>query len=57
MSFFFRTPSSKILREDQRRNMFVYDSTEVEVKSTEEAFELFWKGIFVLNNFFPKHAF
>jgi len=39
-----RTPSSKILREDQRRNMFVYDSTEVEVKSTEEAFELFWKG-------------
>lgn len=39
-----RTPSSKILREDQRRNMFVYDSTEVEVKSTEEAFDLFWKG-------------
>lgn len=39
-----RQPSSKILREDPRRNMFVYDSTEVEVKNTEEAFDLFWKG-------------
>lgn len=24
--------------------MFVYESTEIEVKGTEEAFELFWKG-------------
>lgn len=39
-----KQPTSKILREDQTRNMFVYETTEVEAKSTEEAFELFWKG-------------
>ncbi|XP_041866140.1 kinesin-like protein KIF23 isoform X5 [Melanotaenia boesemani] len=35
---------SKILREDQNHNMYVAGCTEVEVKSTEEAFEVFWKG-------------
>ncbi|XP_030577700.1 kinesin-like protein KIF23 isoform X8 [Archocentrus centrarchus] len=37
-------PQSKILREDQNHNMYVAGCTEVEVKSTEEAFEVFWKG-------------
>ena len=37
-------PSSKILREDPRRNMFVYDVTELEVKSADEAYNVFWKG-------------
>uniref|UniRef100_A0A8C3AUH5 Kinesin-like protein n=1 Tax=Cyclopterus lumpus TaxID=8103 RepID=A0A8C3AUH5_CYCLU len=41
---FFRAPQSKILREDQNHNMYVAGCTEVEVKSTEEAFEVFWKG-------------
>ena len=41
----FRPPPSKILREDKFRNMFVYEATEVEVKTTEEAYEMFWKGI------------
>uniref|UniRef100_A0A8C3P1H9 Kinesin-like protein n=1 Tax=Cyanoderma ruficeps TaxID=181631 RepID=A0A8C3P1H9_9PASS len=36
--------TSKILREDQNHNMYVTGCTEVEVKSTEEAFEVFWKG-------------
>lgn len=40
----FRAPQSKILREDQNHNMYVAGCTEVEVKSTEEAFEVFWKG-------------
>lgn len=40
----FRPPQSKILREDQNHNMYVAGCTEVEVKSTEEAFEVFWKG-------------
>ncbi|KAJ8417191.1 hypothetical protein AAFF_G00284180 [Aldrovandia affinis] len=35
---------SKILREDQNHNMYVAGCTEVEVKSTEEAFEVFWRG-------------
>ncbi|XP_008308713.1 kinesin-like protein KIF23 isoform X2 [Cynoglossus semilaevis] len=39
-----RPPQSKILREDQNHNMYVAGCTEVEVKSTEEAFEVFWKG-------------
>lgn len=42
--FSFRPPQSKILREDQNHNMYVAGCTEVEVKSTEEAFEVFWKG-------------
>lgn len=41
----FRPPQSKILREDQNHNMYVAGCTEVEVKSTEEAFEVFWKGL------------
>ncbi|XP_042265740.1 kinesin-like protein KIF23 isoform X5 [Thunnus maccoyii] len=40
----FTPPQSKILREDQNHNMYVAGCTEVEVKSTEEAFEVFWKG-------------
>uniref|UniRef100_A0A8C3NXG6 Kinesin-like protein n=1 Tax=Cyanoderma ruficeps TaxID=181631 RepID=A0A8C3NXG6_9PASS len=40
----FVPPQSKILREDQNHNMYVTGCTEVEVKSTEEAFEVFWKG-------------
>ncbi|XP_066859774.1 kinesin-like protein KIF23 isoform X6 [Anser cygnoides] len=40
----FIPPQSKILREDQNHNMYVTGCTEVEVKSTEEAFEVFWKG-------------
>lgn len=40
----FRPPQSKLLREDQNHNMYVAGCTEVEVKSTEEAFEVFWKG-------------
>ncbi|XP_034385250.1 kinesin-like protein KIF23 isoform X6 [Cyclopterus lumpus] len=39
-----KAPQSKILREDQNHNMYVAGCTEVEVKSTEEAFEVFWKG-------------
>ncbi|XP_034432075.1 kinesin-like protein KIF23 isoform X7 [Hippoglossus hippoglossus] len=39
-----KPPQSKILREDQNHNMYVSGCTEVEVKSTEEAFEVFWKG-------------
>ncbi|XP_055010618.1 kinesin-like protein KIF23 isoform X4 [Boleophthalmus pectinirostris] len=40
----FIPPQSKLLREDQNHNMYVAGCTEVEVKSTEEAFEVFWKG-------------
>uniref|UniRef100_A0A8C7NF92 Kinesin-like protein n=1 Tax=Oncorhynchus mykiss TaxID=8022 RepID=A0A8C7NF92_ONCMY len=39
-----KPPQSKILREDQNHNMYVSGCTEVEVKSTEEAFEVFWRG-------------
>uniref|UniRef100_A0A8C5LF64 Kinesin-like protein n=1 Tax=Jaculus jaculus TaxID=51337 RepID=A0A8C5LF64_JACJA len=44
--FFFshRLPQSKMLREDKNHNMYVAGCTEVEVKSTEEAFEVFWRG-------------
>ncbi|XP_021917885.1 kinesin-like protein KIF23 [Zootermopsis nevadensis] len=35
---------SKIVREDASRNMYVHCVTEVEVKSTEQAFEAFYKG-------------
>ncbi|XP_014636349.1 kinesin-like protein KIF23 isoform X6 [Diceros bicornis minor] len=37
-------PQSKLLREDKNHNMYVAGCTEVEVKSTEEAFEVFWRG-------------
>nr|XP_056721738.1 kinesin-like protein KIF23 [Euleptes europaea] len=40
----FMPPQSRILREDQNHNMYVAGCTEVEVKSTEEAFEVFWRG-------------
>ncbi|XP_051896367.1 kinesin-like protein KIF23 isoform X7 [Pristis pectinata] len=39
-----KPPQSKNLREDSNHNMYVAGCTEVEVKSTEEAFEVFWKG-------------
>ena len=39
-----RPPQSRILREDAAHNMYVSGATEVEVKSTEEAFELVWLG-------------
>ncbi|XP_010592015.1 kinesin-like protein KIF23 isoform X4 [Loxodonta africana] len=40
----FIPPQSKLLREDKNHNMYVAGCTEVEVKSTEEAFEVFWRG-------------
>nr|XP_008107336.1 PREDICTED: kinesin-like protein KIF23 isoform X1 [Anolis carolinensis] len=40
----FLLPQSRSLREDQNHNMYVAGCTEVEVKSTEEAFEVFWRG-------------
>ncbi|XP_036592895.1 kinesin-like protein KIF23 isoform X3 [Trichosurus vulpecula] len=40
----FVPPQSKMLREDKNHNMYVAGCTEVEVKSTEEAFEVFWRG-------------
>uniref|UniRef100_H0XXS1 Kinesin-like protein KIF23 n=1 Tax=Otolemur garnettii TaxID=30611 RepID=H0XXS1_OTOGA len=39
-----KPPQSKLLREDKNHNMYVSGCTEVEVKSTEEAFEVFWRG-------------
>uniref|UniRef100_A0A5F8GQC3 Kinesin-like protein n=1 Tax=Monodelphis domestica TaxID=13616 RepID=A0A5F8GQC3_MONDO len=39
-----KPPQSKMLREDKNHNMYVAGCTEVEVKSTEEAFEVFWRG-------------
>lgn len=39
-----RPPQSKQLREDQNHNMYVAGCMEVEVKSAEEAFQVFWKG-------------
>uniref|UniRef100_A0A673N1W2 Kinesin-like protein n=1 Tax=Sinocyclocheilus rhinocerous TaxID=307959 RepID=A0A673N1W2_9TELE len=46
----FIPPQSKILREDQNHNMYVAGCTEVEVKSTEEAFEVFWRGKLILKS-------
>ncbi|XP_061531946.1 kinesin-like protein KIF23 isoform X1 [Phycodurus eques] len=40
----FIPPQSKILREDQNHNMYVAGCMEIEVKSAEEAFQVFWKG-------------
>ena len=37
-------PTSRILREDPSRNMYVSGATEMEVKSTEEAFEVLYRG-------------
>lgn len=39
-----RPPQSKHLREDQNHNMYVAGCMEVEVKSAEEAFQVFWRG-------------
>ncbi|KAH0949984.1 hypothetical protein HN011_008737 [Eciton burchellii] len=39
-----KTLQSKIVREDGNKNMYVHAVTEVEVKSAEEAFELFQRG-------------
>uniref|UniRef100_A0A7M4DXK4 Kinesin-like protein KIF23 n=2 Tax=Crocodylus porosus TaxID=8502 RepID=A0A7M4DXK4_CROPO len=39
-----KPPQSRVLREDQNHNMYVIGCTEVEVKSTDEAFEVFWRG-------------
>ncbi len=39
-----RPLSSHILREDSSRNMYVSGVVEVEVKSTEEAFEVLYRG-------------
>nr|KAF6485086.1 kinesin family member 23 [Rousettus aegyptiacus] len=39
-----KPPQSKLLREDKNHNMYVAGCTEVEVKSVEEAFEVFWRG-------------
>ncbi|XP_061531951.1 kinesin-like protein KIF23 isoform X2 [Phycodurus eques] len=39
-----KPPQSKILREDQNHNMYVAGCMEIEVKSAEEAFQVFWKG-------------
>ncbi|XP_075898913.1 kinesin-like protein KIF23 isoform X2 [Nelusetta ayraudi] len=40
----FIPPQSKHLREDQNHNMYVAGCMEVEVKSAEEAFQVFWRG-------------
>lgn len=39
-----RQLQAKIVREDALHNMYVHSVTEMEVKSTEEAFEAFYKG-------------
>ncbi|KAL0278485.1 UNVERIFIED_CONTAM: hypothetical protein PYX00_000301 [Menopon gallinae] len=39
-----RKLQNKVIREDGNRNMYVHAVTEVEVKSPEEAFEIFYKG-------------
>ena len=44
-----RPLQSKIMREDQYHNMYVSGATEVEVKSTEEAFEVLYMGECCLN--------
>lgn len=48
-TFFFsfsssRAPQSKTMREDTGHNMYVSGCVEVEVKSTEEAFEVLLQG-------------
>ncbi|KAL7295722.1 hypothetical protein TKK_0011067 [Trichogramma kaykai] len=39
-----KTLQSKIIREDGNKNMYVHAVTEVEVKSSDEAFEVFQRG-------------
>ena len=40
-----KQPQSKVLREDLRKKVFVLNGVEIEVKSADEATELFIKGI------------
>ncbi|XP_070178787.1 kinesin-like protein KIF23 [Littorina saxatilis] len=40
----YKPPQSKILRTDSQDNMYVHNCVEVEVKTTEEAFEVLYKG-------------
>ncbi|XP_025084213.1 kinesin-like protein KIF23 isoform X2 [Pomacea canaliculata] len=40
----YKPPQSKILRTDNSDNMYVHNCVEIEVKTTEEAFEVFYKG-------------
>ena len=40
-----KQPQSKLLREDMRKRVFVLNGVEIEVKSADEATELFIKGI------------
>lgn len=40
-----RQPQSKVLREDGRKRVFVSGGSEVEVKTADEAFDLFIKGV------------
>ena len=42
--FVCRPPTTKVLREDGSHNMYVSNCVEVEVKSTEEAYEVLLKG-------------
>ncbi|XP_016916709.1 kinesin-like protein KIF23 isoform X1 [Apis cerana] len=39
-----KTLQSKIVREDGNKNMYVHAVTEIEVKSSDEAFEIFQRG-------------
>ncbi|OXU27283.1 hypothetical protein TSAR_000351 [Trichomalopsis sarcophagae] len=39
-----KTLQSKIIREDGNKNMYVHAITEIEVKSSDEAFEVFQRG-------------
>lgn len=40
-----RLPQRKLVREDSAHNMYVHDAVEVEVKSSKEACEIFYKGM------------
>ena len=46
MFVYHRPPQSKILREDSNHVMYVSGVVEVEVKNTEEAYEIIAKGMF-----------
>lgn len=43
-TFFIRPHQRTVIREDANGNMYVHGVTEVEVKSAEEAFEVFYRG-------------
>ena len=40
----YRAPTSKIMREDTDHNMYISGVTEVEVRSTEEAYDVLLQG-------------